>query len=154
MPYFNWGWNYVVTSNSANPELAYLFALFASTSEISTLSVRQQKGYVDPFRQEHYEDETIREIYSDEFLDVHRESLKKSIPYFYLAHQGEYFQVLGKWLDAAMNGDLKPQEALELVSTQWSLLNLRVGKKTQKKRWLNLRAKYPREVQDVLADLT
>ena len=153
MPYFNWGWNYVVTTASAQPELAYLFALFASTSEISTLSVREQAGYFDPFRPEHYEDPFIQKTYTPAFLKVHQESMKNSIPDLYLAQQGEYFQVLSKWLDASINGDANPKEALERVSTQWSLLNLRVGKEAQTARWKALRAKYPRQAQDTLRDL-
>ena len=30
-PYFNWGWNYVVSSTSLEPEIAYLFTLFAAS---------------------------------------------------------------------------------------------------------------------------
>ncbi|MFK7875566.1 MAG: ABC transporter substrate-binding protein [Paracoccaceae bacterium] len=153
LPYFNWGWNYVVTTASTQPELAYLFALFASTSEISTLAVREQEGYFDPVRSEHYVDPVIQKIYSREFLDVHRKSMENAIPDLYLAQQSEYFQVLSKWLDAAVNGDTNPAEALQRVSTQWSLLNLRVGKASQTARWRELKTKYPQNAQKVFRDL-
>ena len=154
MPYFNWGWNYVVTSASKQPELAYLFALFASTSEVSTLSVREQAGFFDPFRAEHYSDPIIRETYTPEFLAVHQSSMRQSIPDLYLAQKGEYFQALSKWLDAAINGDADPAEALERVSTEWSLWNLRVGKDAQKARWRALRANYPSAARNALRDLS
>ena len=55
--YFNWGWNYTVASHSSQKEIAYLFALFACSPTMSTLAVREQGGYFDPFREEHYKDD-------------------------------------------------------------------------------------------------
>lgn len=153
MPYFNWGWNYVVTSISKQPELAYLFALFASTSEMSTISVREQEGYFDPFRPEHYADPVIEQTYSAEFLKVHEASLRSSIPDFYLANQSEYFRVLSQWLDAAINGDVDPRKALERAATKWSVLNLRAGGERQRERWVALRSKYPADAQRLLRDV-
>jgi len=68
VPYFNWGWNYVVLKNSQQPELAYLFALFAATPQMSTLAVQQSDGFFDPFRPEHYADPQIQKVYSPAFL--------------------------------------------------------------------------------------
>jgi multiple sugar transport system substrate-binding protein len=151
-PYFNWGWNYVVTSRSKEPEIAYLFALFASSSEMSTRSVRQQKGYFDPFRPEHYEDVEIRETYSDAFLDVHATSMKNAIPDLYLAHQGEYFQVLSDGLNRALRREISPEMALKRVSESWSLISARAGLKKQQNRWMQLREKYPLAVRNRLRD--
>ncbi len=154
MPFFNWGWNYVVTTFTKQPELAYLFALFASTSEMSTIAVREQDGFFDPFRPEHYSDPVISQIYSPEFLRVHKESMRAAIPDLYLANQSEYLSVLSKWLDAAINGGMLPEKALERASTQWSVLNHKVDLDLQRDRWRKLRAKYPTEAQRVLRDLS
>jgi len=72
-PYFNWGWNYVALSGTPNPDLALLFAAFATSPAMSTLAVRQQDGFFDPFRSEHYDDAGIQSAYSVEFLEVHRQ---------------------------------------------------------------------------------
>lgn len=152
-PYFNWGWNYVVTQASTEPELAYLFALFASSSRMSTISVRERSGYFDPFRPEHYADDTINNIYSKEFLAVHEESLRSSIPDLYLASQSEYMQVLSEWLFKAITGDETPSIALERAASQWSLLNQRAGIAEQTRRWRTLREKYPPTVRRVLRDI-
>ncbi|MEO0370667.1 MAG: extracellular solute-binding protein [Pseudomonadota bacterium] len=154
MPYFNWGWNYVVSAASRQPELAYLFALFASTSEISTLSVQQPEGYFDPFRPEHYAEPVIQSTYSPEFLEVHGQSLRNSIPDLYLAQQGEYFRVLIEALDSAVNKGTPPEKALAWVETQWSVLNLRTGRQAQTQRWQALRAKYPADTRRTLRDLS
>ncbi|MEM7509043.1 MAG: extracellular solute-binding protein [Pseudomonadota bacterium] len=152
--YFNWGWSYAVTQFSQQPELAYLFALFASTGEISTLAVRDAEGYFDPFRAEHYSDPVIQRIYSPEFLEVHEASMRASIPDLYLARQSEYFRVLNNALLDAITGREKPEAALRQVAIQWSLLNRQVGKEQQRTRWHALRGKYPDQVRRHLRDLT
>ncbi len=153
-PYFNWGWNYVVTSNSTEPEIAYLYALFASSPEMTTRAIRQQGGYFDPFRPEHYSDAKIRKIYSQAFLDVHRASLRGSIPDLYLAHQSEYFRVLSEWLTRALKRSVSPQQALRRVAQSWQLINNRSAPEKQRERWRQLRLKYPRHVRRRLRDLS
>lgn len=153
MPYFNWGWNYVVSSSSRHPELSYLFALFASSPSMSTLAVRQADGFFDPYRPEHYEDEGIKAAYTQEFLDVHRASLEASIPDLYLKDQAAYFRVLQEWLARAMEGDVSPQEALERVARRWQLITNASGKAVQKERWARLKQKYPARIRNALKDV-
>ena len=153
VPYFNWGWNYVVTTSGSDPELGYLFALYASSPEMSTIAVRQSGGYFDPIRPEHYEDAGIVEAYSRDFLDVHRASLKNSIPDLYLKDQGEYLRTLGTGLNDAVAGRLDPKLALERVAQRWSLITSRAGKNQQRHRWAQLREKYPDHIQNSLSDI-
>ncbi|ASJ76741.1 extracellular solute-binding protein [Granulosicoccus antarcticus] len=153
-PYFNWGWNYVVTANSQQAELAYLFALYASSPHMSTLAVRQVGGFFDPIRPTHYDDEEIQKAYSKPFLDVHRQSLESAIPDLYLANQGQYYQTLGNWLDRAMAGQVEPAEALANVSQHWQLINRQSDMELQRERWLELREKYPENVRRRLRDLS
>lgn len=152
-PYFNWGWNYVVTAQAAHPEIAYLFALFASSSEMSTRAVSQQEGYFDPFRAEHYQDAAIRKAYSEDFLRVHFDSMQNAIPDLYLAHQGEYFRVLSDWLNRALRKEVSAQEAMKRVAENWMLISVRTDFEKQKDRWLRLRAKYPATVGARLRDI-
>ena len=142
-PYFNWGWEYVVSRQSAEAEIAYLFCLFAASPRISTRAVGQQDGFFDPFRVEHYDDPTIRDLYGDDFLAVHRDSLENSIPDLYLANQSEYFLVLNEWIDLALSGDVTPAEALRRIELEWNLISYRSGKEKQNARWLALKKKYP-----------
>lgn len=151
--YFNWGWSYVVTRFSKQPELAYLYALFASTSAISTLAVRDAGGYFDPFRAEHYTDPVVQQIYSPEFLQVHEASMRASIPDLYLARQSEYFRVLNDALLDAILRRETPETALYQAAVQWSLLNRQVGEAQQRTRWRALRDKYPDQARQRLRDL-
>jgi len=152
-PYFNWGWNYVVSSTTDSPEISYLFALFASTPEMSTLAVRQNDGFFDPFRPEHYEDAGIQSAYTPDFLSIHRNSLETAIPDLYLKDQGEYLRVLTKWLGRALSGDAAPKHALERVAQRWELITNGSGRRAQIARWNRLRARYPANVRAALRDL-
>ena len=130
-PYFNWGWNYVIAKDSANPELSYLFALFASSPEMSTLAVRQKDGFFDPFRPEHYRDSGIQAAYSEPFLKVHRASLEAAIPDFYLKDQAAYFSVLNEWLFRALSGEVDPETALSRVAQRWDLISNKSDRRVQ-----------------------
>nr|WP_268821713.1 extracellular solute-binding protein [Octadecabacter dasysiphoniae] len=152
-PYFNWGWNYVVLAGSSKPDLALIFAAFATCPDMSTLAVRQQDGFFDPFRAEHYADPGIIDAYSSAFLDVHQESMETAIPDLYLARQGEYFLSLSKWIARALNGLTAPDVALARVEQQWNIITAQVGRDKQIQRWGALRSKYPTHARRLLVDL-
>jgi len=152
-PYFNWGWSFVVSATSAQKELAYLFALFAVTPEMSTLAVRQADGFFDPYRKEHYSDPGVEDAYSKPFLKVHRASLDGAIPDFYLKGQSDYFQALGRGLDRALQGEVPPKIALSRVAQQWQLITSRAGRERQIQRWARLRQKYPPNARRLLRDI-
>lgn len=144
-PYFNWGWNYTVTSSSNYKELAYLFALFATSPAISTISVREN-GFFDPFRPEHYRDKTIKEVYSEDFLRAHEHSMSMSIPDFYLAGQGEYLQALRTYLVYVDQGKLKAQAALDTVANIWRRLHQKYGLNSQEEQWRYVKSRYPKQL--------
>ena len=150
VPYFNWGWNYAVSSRSKQPEIAYLFALYACSPAMSTLAVREPGGFFDPFRKEHYGDRRIVETYGPDFLVAHRESMVRSIPDLYLKGQGEYFDALRENLVLADSGAISAREALERTAKQWRRTTRRMGQETQEEQWAFLRSRYPAEVQQAL----
>jgi multiple sugar transport system substrate-binding protein len=149
-PYFNWGWNYVVSSVSSEPEIAYLFTLYACSPAMSTVAVRDPGGYFDPFRGAHYKDEQITETYSKPFLDAHEDSMRNSIPDLYLKGQGEYFDELRVNLAAADVGEKTPKEALDDTADAWKRITRRMGKRSQKVQWTFLKSIYPEGVREVL----
>jgi len=151
-PYFNWGWNYVVSRTSTQPKLSYLFALFASTPKMSTLAVQQTDGFFDPYRAEHFEDAKIQAVYSPAFLDVQRASLVSAIPDLYLRNQGDYFRVLSEWLTKALNGEVAPRTALERTAQHWWLITNGSDRNQQSLRWNRLRKKYPPDLRTRLRD--
>ncbi|NIA70699.1 extracellular solute-binding protein [Pelagibius litoralis] len=150
VPYFNWGWNYTVSSGSRYPEIAYLFALYACSPEMSTRAVREAGGYFDPFRTEHYADPQIVETYSADFLAAHRASMIHSIPDLYLKGQGEYFDALRENLVKADTGVIGAKEALKQTAAQWRQTTRRIGHQSQVEQWAFLRSRYPDNVRKAL----
>jgi len=149
-PYFNWGWNYVVSSVSKEAEIAYLFSLFACSPKMSTVAVRDPGGYFDPFRGVHYEDKAIVDTYTPEFLTVHKASMEGSIPDLYLKGQGEYFDQLRTNLGAADAGTKTAKQALDDTAKSWNKITRRMGKRSQSVQWSFLKSIYPASVRNRL----
>ena len=149
-PYFNWGWNYVVSSVSKEPEIAYLFTLYACSPAMSTVAVRDPGGYFDPFRGAHYKDAEIESTYTKAFLDAHEDSMRNSIPDLYLKGQGEYFDQLRVNLTAADVGEKAPKKALDDTARAWKSITRRMGKRSQGVQWAFLKSMYPAGVTGIL----
>ena len=149
-PYFNWGWNYVVSSVSKEPEIAYLFSLYACSPKMSTVAVRDPAGYFDPFRGAHYEDPDIQKVYTVEFLNAHKESMANSHPDLYLKGQGEYFDELRVNIAAADAGTKTAKQALDDTAASWSRITRRMGARSQEVQWKFLKSLYPAAIRDKL----
>lgn len=150
VPYFNWGWNYTVSSLSKEKEIAYLYTLFACSPEMSTLAVQFPDGYFDPFRNEHYQDEMIIKTYSKEFLDAHQFSMQNSIPDLYLTGQGDYWDALKDNLDLANRGKMSAKLALNNTAKLWNQISARHGVVNQLEQWKYLKAHYPENIRNKL----
>jgi multiple sugar transport system substrate-binding protein len=149
-PYFNWGWNYIVSSVSKEPEIGYLFTLYATSPAMSTIAVRDPAGYFDPYRGAHYEDPQIQAAYSQEFLAVHKISMQNSIPDLYLKGQGEYFDELRVNLTAADSGTKTPKQALDDTARSWQRITRRMGARSQAVQWAFLKGNYPAAIRNRL----
>ena len=149
-PYFNWGWNYTVSSFSNHPELAYLFTLYACSPKMSTEAVKFADGYFDPFRNEHYNDREIQKTYSKPFLNAHKFSMENSIPDLYLTGQGEYWDILKENIDLADRGVLSSKDALDVTAKAWNQISSRYGIKGQLEQWQFLKSQYPENIRTKL----
>ena len=152
LPYFNWGWSYVVFAGSQMQELSYLFCLMAVQPDLSTQAVRRDQGFFDPFRKEHYDDSVIREVYSDTFLETHCEILSRAIPDFYLPGRTQYFGRLGTWLSRAVTGTVDPRTALSEAARDWTTITLESDAGRQARHWQALRAVYPEPLRGALRE--
>ena len=152
MGYFNWGWNYTVSANSKQPELAYLFALFCATPSISTTAVRQAGGFFDPFRAEHYADPGIRKVYGAAFLEAHEYSMTHCIPDLYISGQSNYMDALAQHLHSALNREQSAEEALSMAAQKWLHITRRLGSTQQAEQWQQLFSSYPEYFQSASSD--
>ncbi len=150
-PYFNWGWNYTVSSFSKEPEISYLFTLFACCPDMSTKAVQYSSGYFDPFRVEHYDDQEIQATYSKSFLKAHKYSMQNSIPDLYLTGQGEYWDVLKEYIELADRGKMSPKFALDATADSWNQISKRYGIDNQLEQWKFLKTRYPAQIRALLA---
>lgn len=150
--YFNWGWTYVLMSGCADPDLAFQFCLHAAGPAGSTTAVRQASGFFDPFRDEHYEDDVIAEVYSDPFLTVHRGAMADAMPDFYLLRRADYFGTLNAWIARALKRVVDPATALRRVGDAWHGISHQAGADAQAARWRALRRSYPTGLQAALRD--
>lgn len=149
-PYFNWGCHNVVSSISNDPELAYLFTLFESTPEMSTGSVREPDGYLEPFRGTHHDDTTIRGTYSEEFLNAHEASMRDAIPDLHPKSQVEYFDELTLNIRAADAGEKTPKQALRDTARASDTITERMGPRSQHVQWAFLKTSCPACARRVL----
>ena len=143
MGYFNWGWNYTVSSGSTQKELAYLLALFCTTPTASTVAIREADGFFDPFRESHYADETVQSVYGASFLKAQKESLENCVPDLYMRGQTSYLDVLRQQILATMAGEFSAQESLDICAQKWSHITRKLGRSEQLQEWNNLLATYP-----------
>lgn len=149
-PYFNWGWNYTVSSFSKYPEISYLFMLYACSPKMSTEAVKFSDGYFDPFRSEHYDNEHIKNTYSEAFLTAHKFSMENSIPDLYLTGQGEYWDILKENIVLADRGKISPKVALDTTAKAWMQISSSYGLENQLEQWLFLKRNYPENIKNKL----
>lgn len=150
LSYFNWGWNFTVSSTTQNAKLCAEFAAFATSGEAAVAAVRAQDGFFDPYLEAHYRDEQIIATYTEPFLERHRTAMETAIPDFYMAGRGEYFDLLGRFLARANSGKLKVHEALSIVAKGWELITERQGRASQIAQWQYLKGRYPETIRSEL----
>jgi multiple sugar transport system substrate-binding protein len=143
LAYFNWGWSYVVARHCPEPDLAYRFCQFAVGAQTSSDAVAAPDGYFDPFREEHYSDPRIIEVYGTSFLREHQRAMTAPIPDLYVARRSEYFDALTFWLLRSLSGATRPDVALKNVENAWESTTEQVGRPRQAARWKALYAAYP-----------
>lgn len=148
--YFNWGWNYAVSSQARCPDMGAAFALYATSEEPSLTAVRAGDGFFDPFLDAHYKDKAIEKIYSRPFLREHRKAMDSAFPDFYLNGRIQYFDLLGRFLDRANRGRMTVKEALGVVSKGWEQITESMGRVSQIDQWRFLRTQYPARLRAVL----
>lgn len=147
VPYFNWGWNYTVSSQTLAPDLAYLFCRYAVSPDASTLAVQQPDGFFDPFLSIHYNDPAVIKAYGRPFLEVHKQSMAGCIPDFYVSNHSFYIDALRENMQRALRQGLTAKTALDLTAVQWRQITLETGQDGLAEQWQALLAKYPAEIR-------
>ena len=150
IPYFNWGWSYVLAANGKNQELAFLFILLASSFEVSSDGVAQAEGFLDPFLTHHFSHDGIEKVYGEPFLEALQVGLANAIPDLYIAGYAQYFAALRSALHASLYQNVPAQLALQAVAEKWRETTQSRDTTMQIKQWQRLQKRYPTELQALL----
>lgn len=139
-----YGNNLVISSKSKNKELAFLYLMWLTDPDVSAKSVGVERGFADPFRQNHLNIDSIQSIYGRETL----EALAASIGYTTFAGTGlpgdaEYMNTLNHNLLLAAKGKISPEKAMQKTSKEWDEITDRYGRNKQIELWRNQQRLYP-----------
>jgi len=148
LPY---SWTFIVSSYSKYPELAYLWAQYNQSPQVSAKAVLEDGGYFDPFRYNHFKDPDVLKAYTPEFMDVNLGNLSISIPEIILTGGVEYMDLLDKEVQNALKGLKNPDKALADAAEAWEGITERYGRKKQIEQWKYLKSYFPKSVHDAVA---
>lgn len=131
-----YGNNLVITKDSRQPRLAFLYAMWLTDPDISTRAVGVAGGFTDPYRWNHLRDARIREIYTPAALESFTGEWAVAQPAGTgLRGDNEYLAALDRNLTAAARGEINAPEAMKRTATEWEAITERLGRAEQVRQW-------------------
>gem|GEM_PF-846105 len=131
-----YGNNLVIPKDAANRKLAFLYAMWITSPEISPRSVGVRGGFTDPYRWHHLRDSRILEIYSAQALEVFANTWPVTLPPGTgIPGDSEYLETLNTNLTAAIRGELTATEAMTKTAASWEAITDRLGRESQIENW-------------------
>ncbi|MEM9011843.1 MAG: extracellular solute-binding protein [Pseudomonadota bacterium] len=116
-----------VSSQSANPEAAYLFLQWLSSTRTYSWMAGNPAGYFDPFQKANLSEPLVAETYHPYMMDAIRETIARSVPTINFAGQTALDAALDEELQAALTGQKSPEEAMADASRKWQRIIRRKG---------------------------
>jgi multiple sugar transport system substrate-binding protein len=141
------GFSLGVSSDSLNKELAYLFAQWLHSPEISLQRVLLPYALRDPYRTSHFESEQYRNAWPEagDYLDTLLDGGNKASLDLLIPGSQEYRDTLDRALQSIWAGT-DAQEALDSAASQWNDITDRLGRDSQKSAYasyIELPGAYP-----------
>jgi multiple sugar transport system substrate-binding protein len=131
-----YGNNLVVPKSASKPKLAFLYAMWITSPEVSARSVGVRGGFTDPYRWSHLKDPRIEEIYTRDALEVFARSWDTALPPGTgLAGDSEYLAVLDANITAVARGEIDAATAMRTTSAAWEEITDRLGRAEQIRQW-------------------
>lgn len=116
-----------VSSRSANPEAAYLFLQWLSSTRTYSWMTGNPAGYFDPFQKANFDEPFVRDTYHPYMMDAIRETIARSAPTINFAGQTAMDSALDEELQAALTGQKSPEDAMKAASRKWKRIIQRKG---------------------------
>jgi len=117
----------MVSAQSKNPELAYLFLQWLGSSRIYSWMTANPGGYFDPFSLNDFADPLVRQTYHDYHMDVVRETVARSVPTINYAGATAFNNALDENLMAALTKAKTPEQAMADTAAEWERISRRIG---------------------------
>jgi multiple sugar transport system substrate-binding protein len=129
------GTGYMVSNYAKNPELAYLFMQWLTSPSIGAEAIAHPKGFWDPFRAAHLQNQAIVDRFGKQFVETTLENAKYAVSLLLIEGNYEYFKILDNNLADVMNNNIKPEEAAKRIETGWNKVTDDVGRQNQVQVW-------------------
>lgn len=141
--HFIYGNNLVIPTNSTSKELAFLFGMWLTDQDNSSISVTSN-GIADPYRYNHLNDERAHALYTADALEVLKNELSIIAPSGTgLPGNKEYMDVLSNNIWLAASGKLSAKEAMDNTAKEWNIITERYGREQQIKYWREFKKLFP-----------
>jgi multiple sugar transport system substrate-binding protein len=138
-----YGNNLVIPQGAGNRKLAFLYAMWITSPEISARSVGVRGGFTDPYRWHHLNDPRIVEVYTEPALQVFADAWPFTLPPGTgLPGDSDYLAVLDLNLTKAARGEQGAAEAMQRTAEAWELITDRLGRDQQVRHWKDARRNY------------
>ena len=132
-------WSFFVNKDSKHKKLAFDFAAFMTSKEMTTKYVAISGNAVNPSRYSHFKDydSWTKSGFSKESAKRYLDEISKSLTNDNMVYDitlpgaGRYYQALDKYVYAALKGNLTPEEALRKAAKSWDEITDDIGRKDQ-----------------------
>lgn len=141
------GFSLAVAANSDNPELAYLFAQWLNSREISLQRVMLPYALRDPFRTSHFESEEYKNLWpaAPEYLETLQKGAETGLLDLSIIDTFSYEEALTRAIQTALAGG-DARSALEEAAEEWDALTDEIGVDDQRaayEDWASKPGAYP-----------
>lgn len=132
-------WSFFVNKDSKNKKLAFEFASFMTSKEMTTKFVAISGNAVNPSRYSHFKDYASwkKSGFSEEAAKRYLSEISKSLTHDNIVYDitlpgaGEYYQVLDKSVYKALKGKLSVEDSLDEAAREWDTITDKIGRKKQ-----------------------
>ena len=144
---------FTVSGNSKKQDLAYLFAQWQNSSDISAQRVQLPYSFRDPFRMSHFASADFRGLWpaAGAYLDALEASSQTGLIDLTIIQTDTYNGLLDAGLEKAFAGASSAQDALDDVAAAWDDLTEEIGADDQREAyesWLSAPNAYPDEITE------
>lgn len=122
--------NAEVSSQSKNPEAAYLFLQFISSTRMFSWMAGNPAGYFDPFQKANFAEPLVIETYRDYLVPIIQETIARSAPTLNFPGQTAMDTALDEELQAMFTGQKSPEDAMKDAAQKWKRIIERKGDRT------------------------